>query len=135
MRSLLACFALGLCLAQTSAAQTPAGISFAGTVVRVERVAEPALPRMRIVLRLTAPAIAAGQVVAFEEWDGLETRPGRYRVGQSVALTLYPTSALGLTSEAPARSRAAGRAPGERAHPRHHDLPSRPDRGRAPRVD
>lgn len=135
MRSLLACFALGLCLAQTSAAQTSAGVSFAGTVMTVERVAEPALPRVRIVLRLTAPAIAAGKVVAFEEWDGLETRPSRYRVGQTVALTLYPTSALGLTSEATPGSRASGRAPGERAHPRLHDLPSRPDRGRAPRVE
>lgn len=133
MRSFVAGFVLWICLAQASPAQSPPRVSFAGTIVGVERVDEPALPRVRIVVRLTAPAIAAGQVASFEEWDGLWTNRGRYRVGQSVALTLYPTSALGLTSATPpAKPLAAPRDP-KRVSGR--EILPRPDRRRAPRVE
>ena len=136
MRPLLAASALFLCLAATAISQsTPAGTSFVGTIVRVERVEQSALPRVRIMLRLTAPEIAAGHLVAFEEWDGLWMRADRYRVGQSVALTLYPASALGLTSKMPAAASLAGSATRARSRTTQRRIPPRPDRRRGPRVE
>lgn len=135
MRPVLACVALVFCLAALLPAQDrPGGASFSGTVVQIERIADPALPRVRIRVRLAQPAALAGQVVAFSEWDGLWAHPDRYRVGQVIALTLYPISALGLTSEAP-NATAAINPGSEKSRAVSDHLPPTHRRTRSPRVE
>lgn len=80
-----------------------AGIIFRGSVVAVERVA-PAAPGEVPVLRITfrvheaVRGATAGQLLTVHQWDG-EVTGDNFRVGESLALFLYPPSGeLGLTS-------------------------------------
>ena len=80
----------------------PAGIIFAGTVSRIERVvtenSEPATVRVEFRVDQAVRGCIAGQTIAIQEWAELWDRGDRYRKGQRIFLFLYPPSAAGLTS-------------------------------------
>ena len=108
MRRFLCHYALFVCLAGAGWAQT-AGASFSGTVISVARETDAGMPRVRVLVRIAKPQAWAGRVIGFAEWDRLWFRSDRYRVGETIAVTLYPNSPLGLTSAA-TRDLRAGRA-------------------------
>jgi hypothetical protein len=80
----------------------PAGIIFAGTVLRIERVvtenSEPTTVRVEFRVDQAVRGCVAGQKVAIQEWAELWERGDRYRKGQRIFLFLYPPSEAGLTS-------------------------------------
>lgn len=131
MRPLLLCCALAICLPAWP--QTTPGASFSGTVVALTRVTDPSLPRVRVLVRVAQPAYAAGQLLAFEEWEGLWLRSDRYRLGQNITVALYPASALGLTS---ARSPSPATRASQPRQPRFpRDRRGSPRRQRQPRWE
>ena len=85
------------------AATLAAGIIFRGTVISVARI----LPNhanqvdtVEIQFHVDEGLRGAktGSTLRIREWTGLWTSHDRYRVGERVALFLYPPSRLGLTS-------------------------------------
>ena len=80
----------------------PAGIVFAGTVSRVERVvtegSEPVTVRVEFRVDQAVRGCVAGQTIAIQEWAELWDLGDRYRKGQRIFLFLYPPSAAGFTS-------------------------------------
>lgn len=78
----------------------PAGIIFAGTVTRIERVPEDHEQAIAITFHVESGirGIAAGRALTITQWAGLWSFGQRYRVGERVLLFLYPRSKLGLTS-------------------------------------
>ena len=78
-----------------------AGYIFAGTVLAVERSPDNNhLATVQIHLRVdqAVRGVRTGQIFTLREWAGLWEAGERYRRGERVALFLYPTSRLGLTS-------------------------------------
>jgi hypothetical protein len=80
-----------------------AGTIFRGTVISVERIA-PARPNQLETIEIQfhvdegLRGVKTGSTLRVREWAGLWTSRDRYRVGERVALFLYPPSRLGLTS-------------------------------------
>lgn len=80
-----------------------AGYIFSGTVKAVEFEAAPkrggvATTRVTFHVDEGIRGVATGQTFTIREWAGLWRGGERYRVGERVALFLYPPSKLGLTS-------------------------------------
>lgn len=114
-----------------------AGYIFSGTVKGVEFEAAPtrggvATTRVTFHVDEGIRGVATGQTLTIREWAGLWRSGERYRVGERVALFLYPPSKLGLTSPVGgANGRfsldTAGRIvlkPGRRVILQNRDLPS-----------
>lgn len=85
------------------AATRPAGIIFRGTVFSVARIAPAHANQLETVeIRFHVDeglrGVKTGSTLRIREWAGLWTSDDRYRVGERVALFLYPPSRLGLTS-------------------------------------
>jgi hypothetical protein len=79
----------------------PAGMIFAGTVTRIERVTESGeQPAVRITFRVdeAVRGCEGGESVEIAEWAGLWRGAARYRVGERVFLFLYPRNQAGMTS-------------------------------------
>ena len=80
----------------------PAGIIFAGTVSRIERVvadnSEPVTVRVEFHVDQAVRGCIAGQTIAIQEWAELWESGDRYRKGQRIFLFLYPPGVTGLTS-------------------------------------
>jgi hypothetical protein len=80
-----------------------AGTIFRGTVISVEHRA-PSRPNqlgtVEIVFHVDEglKGVRTGSTIHVREWIGLWTSRDRYRMGERVALFLYPPSMLGLTS-------------------------------------
>jgi hypothetical protein len=80
-----------------------AGTIFRGTVISVERIA-PTRPNQLETVEIQfhvdegLRGVKTGSTLRVREWAGLWTPRDRYRVGERVALFLYPPSRLGLTS-------------------------------------
>jgi hypothetical protein len=80
-----------------------AGAIFRGTVISVERRA-PSRPNQLGTVEIAfhvdegLKGVKTGSTFRVREWIGLWTSRDRYRVGERVALFLYPPSLLGLTS-------------------------------------
>jgi len=80
-----------------------AGIIFSGTVTNIEShtVGGPqALETVSITFHVENAIRGAipGKTLTISQWAGLWSSGQRYRIGERVALFLYPTSQLGLTS-------------------------------------
>ena len=80
----------------------PAGMIFAGTVLRVEQIASsvngPATVRISLRVDDAVRGCDAGQTILLQEWAELWVHGNRYREGQRVLLFLYPPSDAGLSS-------------------------------------
>ena len=80
----------------------PAGIVFAGQVLRIEPVKSadgtPASIRIHFRVEQAVRGCNAGETIEIAEWAELWGRGDRYRVGQHVLLFLYPRNEAGLTS-------------------------------------
>jgi hypothetical protein len=80
----------------------PAGVIFAGTVVRIERFAsesgEPAMVKVSFRVDEPVRGCDAGQTILLQEWAELWVSRNRYREGQHVLIFLYPPSDTGLSS-------------------------------------
>lgn len=80
----------------------PAGTIFAGTVLRVERVAstngEPATVQISFRVDDAVRGCDAGQTILLHEWAELWVNRSRYREGQKVLIFLYPDSDARLSS-------------------------------------
>ena len=85
------------------AASRAAGTIFRGTVISVERHA-PSRPNQLGTVEIAfhvdegLKGVKTGSTLRVREWIGLWTSRDRYRIGERVALFLYPPSLLGLTS-------------------------------------
>lgn len=85
------------------AASRSAGTIFRGTVLSVERRA-PSRPNQLGTVEIAfhvdegLKGVKTGSTFRILEWIGLWTSRDRYRIGERVALFLYPPSLLGLTS-------------------------------------
>lgn len=129
MRRFLSYCAMAVWLAGAGSAQTaPAGASFSGTVISIARETNEGVPRVRVLVRIAKPPAWAGRVIGFAEWYGLWLRSDRYRVGETIAVKLYPNSTLGLTSAATRGLRpASAEKPSARG-----ERPAQPINSRAP---
>jgi hypothetical protein len=80
----------------------PAGIIFAGTLLRAERLAtegsEPATGLIQFRVDEALRGCVVGETISIREWVGLWESGDRYRHGKRVILFLYPRSEAGLTS-------------------------------------
>ncbi len=80
----------------------PAGTIFAGTVLRVERIASsvsgPATVQISFGVDDAVRGCNAGQTILLREWAELWVHGDRYREGQKVLIFLYPPSDAGLSS-------------------------------------
>jgi hypothetical protein len=80
----------------------PAGIIFAGQVLRIEPMKSadgtPASIRIQFRVEQAVRGCNAGETIEIAEWAELWGRGDRYRVGQHVLLFLYPRNEAGLTS-------------------------------------
>jgi hypothetical protein len=78
------------------------GAVFVGTVTSIEfKKAPSAVNSVRVTFRVQQGIrgrARAGQSFSIEEWAGLWAEGPSYRVGERLALFVYPTSRLGLTS-------------------------------------
>ena len=85
------------------AASRAAGTIFRGTVLSVERRA-PSRPNQLGTVEIAfhvdegLKGVKTGSTIRVREWIGLWNSRDRYRIGERVALFLYPPSLLGLTS-------------------------------------
>ena len=80
-----------------------AGMIFAGSVTRIERVPADrgqAIEAVAITFHVESGirGAASGKELTITQWAGLWSFGQRYRVGERVLLFLYPRSKLGLTS-------------------------------------
>ena len=80
-----------------------AGLVFAGTVLRVQRIPAQYLRDLETIeisfhVENAIRGVRTGQTLSIREWAGLWVTQPRYRVGERVVLFLYPPSRLGLTS-------------------------------------
>ena len=79
-----------------------AGVIFTGKVMALEheKPRKDEVGTMRITFRVERGlrGVHDGSLLTIREWEGLWSSGERYRVGERVALFLYPNSKLGLTS-------------------------------------
>ena len=110
-----------------------AGFIFRGTVLSVVHVAPThanQLESVQICFRIdeNLRGTKSGAPLCIREWAGLWTSRDRYRVGEQLALFLYPPSRLGLTSPVSGEEgRFAMNASGVRSSTR--ESPAPPPRG------